>query len=149
MLKYGLGYLEHLDSLIQTPYLKILLCKTVRSHLNHKCINYLEGCPKHKIDAQWMKNNLNWDVYTHLEAREFNLSKTSEQKFTLYLEWKDYMEVSNSWISIYAWKKLKDPSIVHMTDAESSSAQKHSWTTCDGTKLETTSTFPPYKGILL
>ena len=67
----------------------------------------------------------------------------------LSFEWKDYIEVSNSWISFYAWKKKNDPPIVHMVDAKSSSAHKNSWTTGDGTKIETTSTFPPYKGILL
>ena len=59
------------------------------------------------------------------------------------------MEIKNSWISFYAWRKLKDPPTVYMADAESSSAQRHLWTTCDGSKIETTSTFPPYKGILL
>ena len=35
-----------------------------------------------------------------------------------------------------------------MADVESSSA-KHSWTTTDGSKIETSTTFPPYKGIVL
>lgn len=36
-----------------------------------------------------------------------------------------------------------------MTDAASSSTTQHSWYALDSSKIETSSTFPPYKGIIL
>ena len=38
---------------------------------------------------------------------------------------------------------------ITMTDTVSYSIAQHSWTAIDGSKVETTTTFPPYKGIIL
>ena len=65
---------------------------------------------------------LNWDLYTHSESKEFSLSTSVDEKYALSLEWKKYMEETNSWISFYIWKKLKEQPKLHMAYAKTSSA---------------------------
>jgi len=36
-----------------------------------------------------------------------------------------------------------------LTGSSSSSINKNAWTTLDGSRIETPSTFPPYKGIII
>lgn len=85
----------------------------------------MDGCPKHNINRDKMNKMLNWDIYTHPKSKEFSLNTSVDEKYVPSLEWKNYMEETNSWISFYVW------------------------TSCDGSKLETNTTFPPYKGIML
>lgn len=58
------------------------------------------------------------------------------------------MEITNSWIFFYEWKKNVSPEFV-LTGSSSSSSTKHAWTTLDGSRIETPSTFPPYRGIII
>ena len=59
------------------------------------------------------------------------------------------MDSSNQWISFYTWKKIAELESVMMTYTVSSSTAQHSWNTLDRSKVETNTTFPPYKGIIL
>ena len=90
---------------------------------------------------------LNWDIYTHPEEDTFGSTHTCEEKVKLADEWKEYMEKKNVWISFYVWLKAKDSEAVLKTDSASTSS--HSWSAIDGRKIETTTTFPPFKGIVL
>lgn len=81
----------------------------------------MDGCPKNKIHAKWMKNMLNWDLHTHPEAQEFSLTITAQEKNTLSLQWKSFMDNTNSCIFFYTWRKLGDQTKVQMADAKSSS----------------------------
>ena len=96
-----------------------------------------------------MKEMLNWDIYTHPEAKSFGLTHSSEEKLILSQEWKKFMDKSNSWISFYVWKNMKQTENVLMNDTAASTTTQHSWSALDGSKIETSSTFPPYKGIIL
>lgn len=59
------------------------------------------------------------------------------------------MDKTSSLIYFYVWKINAQSENMLMTDTTSSSSAKHSWTTLDGNKVETPSTFPPYKDIIL
>lgn len=52
------------------------------------------------------------------------------------------------WISFYSWKDKIAPINVFTGTTSSSMIDKHGWTALDGSKLETPTTFPPYKGII-
>ena len=90
---------------------------------------------------------LNWDLHTHPQTDEFFVSHSTEEKRRLTSQWKEYMTERNIWISFYSWKKAKESEVILMTDSASSSG--HSWTTIDGNKDETSTSFPPFKGIVL
>ena len=90
---------------------------------------------------------LNWDIYTHPEADSFGLTHSCEENIRLSKEWKQYMEIKNVWISFYSWKRLKQSETVLMTNSTASSS--HSWIAIDGSRIETTTTFPNFKGIVL
>ena len=59
------------------------------------------------------------------------------------------MEVNNVWISFYSWKDKIAPINVLTGATSSSITDKHGWTAIDGSTVETPTTFPPYKGIIL
>ena len=44
---------------------------------------------------------------------------------------------------------MKQSENVLITNIASSTSTQHSWSALDGSKIETSSTFPPYKGIIL
>jgi len=114
-----------------------------------KFFTLMDGCPKHKIGGAWMKAMLNWDLLTHPEAESFGSAHTIEEKVKLSHKWKQYMEETNSWISFYSWKNMRQTKDVMMADDRASTSSLHSWSTLDGSKVETVTTFPPYKGIVL
>lgn len=58
------------------------------------------------------------------------------------------MKKNNTWLSFYEWKRKQENIDVQMANVESPSA-KHSWTSTNGSKIETSTTFLPYKGIVL
>ena len=60
-----------------------------------------------------------------------------------------YMDSKNLWIYFYVWKNIIELEYVTVTNTVSSSTNQHSSTTIDGSKVETTTTFPRYKGIIL
>lgn len=110
----------------------------------------MDGFEKHKVDTEWMKSMLNWDLMTHLEVKSFDLTTSKEQRIRLDVEWKDYMDSNNQWISFYLWKKIiVESETVMMTNTVSTPTTQLSWTTLDGSKVETNTTFPPYKSIIL
>lgn len=146
---YGLGYLEQKDNLIPECRFRDLPedCKRPSVVEIQKFYTLMDGCPKFRIPAQWMKQMLNWDIYTHPEADAFGSSHSPEEKVKLANEWKKYMEKKEIWISFYSWKKVRESETVLMTYSASSSS--HSWSAIDGSKIETSTTFPPFKGIVL
>ena len=50
--------------------------------------------------------------------------------------------------SFYEWKKNVSPENV-LTSSSSCSVNKHAWTALDRSRVETPSTFPPYRGIII
>lgn len=57
------------------------------------------------------------------------------------------MDCTNTWISFYVWLEKTKQQMILMID-ESTSSQ-HSWIALYGLNIETPTTFPPYKGIML
>ncbi len=77
MPKYGLGYLEQMDDLIPSCRFQNPLpndCKKPSKPEMYKSFTIMEGYPKHKVDAEWMKRMLNWHLFTHPDAKIFNMT---------------------------------------------------------------------------
>jgi hypothetical protein len=51
-----------------------------------------KGCPKSLVSEVWMKNMMNWDLYTHPRSLEFANSTSLTEKIALAQDWKDFME---------------------------------------------------------
>lgn len=149
--KYGLGYLEKDKGLIPACRFGPVPdnCKKPTVMEMHKFFTLMSGCLKSEVSSKWMKAMLNWDLFTNPEAKEFGMSHTIDEKRKLAEDWKRYMEVNNSWISFYEWKKNVSPLSMLTGSSYSSSVNKHAWTALDGTRIETPSTFPPYIGIII
>lgn len=147
---YGLGCLEQENDLIpDCRFLPIPSnCKQPTVMEMHKFFSLMNGCLKSEISAQWIKAMLNWDLYTNPQTDEFDQNYTSVEKKQLFEDWKHYMEMNNTWISFYSWKYNISPLNV-FTGSTSTSASKHAWTALDGSKVETPTTFPPYRGIVI
>ena len=109
MPRYGLGYLEQLNELIPESIFGVLPEDYKKPSVTEmqKLFTLMDGCKKHKLGTQWMKEMLNWDIYTHPEEKYFGLSHTSEEKLRLSQEWKEFMDKSHSWISFSVWKSMK------------------------------------------
>lgn len=108
----------------------------------------MDGCLKSEISAKWMKAMLNWDLYTNPQADEFDKNYTPKNKKELAEDWQHFMEMNNTWISFYSWKDNISPLNV-FTGSTNTSANKHAWIALDGAKVETPSTFPLFKGIVI
>jgi len=148
--RYGLGYLEQAQGLI--TYCRFYPvpsdCKKPTVMEIHKFYSLMDRCLKYEISAQWMKAMLNWDLYTNPQADEFDQNYTLVEKKQFTEDWKHYMEMNNTWISFHSWKDNISPINV-FTGLTSTSASKHAWTALDGSKVETPTTFPPYKRIVI
>ena len=64
----------------------------------------MEGCANYSVNTEWIKRMLNWDLFTHPDSKKFNLDTSAEEKHFLSSQWKEYMELTSSWISFYEWK---------------------------------------------
>lgn len=148
--RYGLGYLEQANSLIPECRFHPVPsdCKKPIVMEMHKFFSLMDGCLKSEISAQWMKSMLNWDLYTNPQADEFDQNYTPIKKKQFAEDWKHYIEMNNTWISFYSWKD-NIASLNVFTSSTSASTSKHAWTALDGSKVETPTTFPPYKGIVI
>ena len=62
------------------------------------------GCKKQKVDSEWMKQMLNWGIFTHPCAENFASNNSDEEKMRLSKEWKNYMDKKDMFISFYEWK---------------------------------------------
>jgi hypothetical protein len=62
-----------------------------------------KGCPKLLVPEEWMKNMMNWDLYTHPRSSEFAKSTNPSEKIRLAQNWKDFMETHKIYISFYEW----------------------------------------------
>jgi len=40
------------------------------------------GCQKHKVKVDWMKDMLNWDLFTHPNAEAFASNSSNEEKLS-------------------------------------------------------------------
>jgi hypothetical protein len=77
-------------------------------------------------------------------------------KKRLAKQWKEYMQQKDSWISFYEWKTKIEQQSVQMMEGEKSKktiseieSPRHKWKILDGQGIESTSTFPPFRGIVL
>jgi hypothetical protein len=50
---------------------------------NKKIFVSFKGCRKDFVKSEWMKEMLNWDLFTHPEAREFAKRTSNEEKIRL------------------------------------------------------------------
>ena len=62
------------------------------------------GCNKYGVKSDWMKDMLNWDLFTHPNAEAFAENNSYEEKVNLSKEWKDFMDKKDMFISFYEWK---------------------------------------------
>jgi hypothetical protein len=56
---------------------------------------------------------------------------------------------NNLWISFFEWRKLNQKAVVQMMGETSEISPKHKWKSIEGHTVESNSTFPPFKGIVL
>jgi hypothetical protein len=63
--------------------------------------------------------------------------------------WQTYMLENNIWISFYEWRKLNQKIEVQMMGEGFENLPKHKWKIIEGQTVESNSTFPPFKGIVL
>ena len=61
------------------------------------------GCNKYRVKSDWMKDMLNWDLFTHPNAEAFAENSSYEEKVNLSKEWKDFMDKKDIFISFYEW----------------------------------------------
>ena len=119
----------------------------------HKFFTLIKGCKKWQVDKYWMKRMINWDLFSHPDAVEFNALVPAEQNQILAKEWQSYMNDQDCWIFFYEWKKnVSERQLVQMMDSEKGKgieSPKHKWKSIDGKQLESNSTFPLFKSILL
>jgi hypothetical protein len=53
-----------------------------------KFLRLMKGCSKENINREWMKNMMNWDLYTHPDARDFAKRTSNSEKLRLVESWK-------------------------------------------------------------
>jgi hypothetical protein len=92
---------------------------------------------------------LNWDLFTNPETNEFNIAVSDLEKLKLSKDWQKYICDNNLWISFFEWRKLNQKVVVKMMGEPSEPSPKHKWKSIDGNTVESNSTFPPFKGIVL
>ena len=150
--KYGLGYIEQCDQVIpdcrfNNPLPPSIQRPTITKI--HKFHSIMMGCPKATIEEAWIKKMLNWNLFTHPESKEFNLSIPKEKKTCLSQEWQTFISEKNLWISFYVWRQKSQNPAVQMLEAGKESSSRHEWKNLERKLVESTSTFPPFKGIIL
>lgn len=117
---YRLGYLEQMDNIIPSCRFQNLIpldCKKPSKLEMFKIFFIMEGSPNYLINIEWIKIILNWDLFTHLDSKKFNLETSTKEKLFLSSQWKEYMEITNSWISFYEWKRKGEMMVIKMADA--------------------------------
>ena len=62
------------------------------------------GYKKQKVNSEWMKAMLNWDLFTHPCAEDFASNSSDEEKLSLSKEWKTHMDENDMFISFYEWR---------------------------------------------
>lgn len=67
----------------------------------HKFIKLSKGSSRGEQNTEWMKNMLNWDLYTHPRAKEFARKTPNQEKIRLADAWKRFMETENLFMSFY------------------------------------------------
>lgn len=68
-----------------------------------KYLRLAKGCPQNCVSEAWMKNMMNWDLYTHPRSEEFANATTLDQKISLSMEWKSFMDKHHIYLSFYEW----------------------------------------------
>ena len=117
--RYGLGYIEQCDQVIPDYLINNLLPPSLqRPSIEeiHKFHSIMMGCSKNTIEEAWIKKMLNWDLFTHLESIEFNLSTSDQEKACLSQEWQTYISKNNIWIYFYEWKRKSQNLAVQMME---------------------------------
>ena len=61
----------------------------------------MKGCPKGSIEEVWIKKMLNWDLFTHPETFDFNISTSDKEKTKLSNDWKNLIVEKDTWIYFY------------------------------------------------
>jgi hypothetical protein len=150
--RYGLGYIEQIDAIIssckfENP-LPMGLQKPPIPEM-HKLFSLMNGCPRRRVNIDWIKRMLNWDMFTHLQAKEFNATTSAELKKDLFEQWKTYMTIKDLWISFYEWYRLSQKEAIQMMSAKESVSTKLKWKALDGQTTETKFHFPPFKEIII
>jgi len=115
----------------------------------HKFHSVMKGCREGSIEEKWIKKMLNWDLFTNPETNDFNSVVLDKEKLRLSQNWQKYISDNNLWISFFEWKKSSQKAVVQMMGESSEIPPKHKWKSKEGQTVESNSTFPPFKGIIL
>jgi len=118
--KYGLGYIKQCDQVIPNCRFNNPLPPSIQRLTiteMHKFHSIMMECPKAIIEEAWIKKMLNWDLFTHPESKEFNLSIPKEEKTRLSQEWQTFISEKNLWISFYVWRQKSQNPVVQMFEA--------------------------------
>lgn len=89
--KYGLGYLEKMDDIIPSCRFQKPVptdYKKASKPEIYKLFTIMEGCPKHKVDTEWMKKMLNWYLFTQSNAKVYSMTTCLEENTNLSLNLK-------------------------------------------------------------
>lgn len=73
-----------------------------------KFLSLSKGCTRNTVKSEWMKEMLNWDLFSHPGARDFAKKTLNEEKVRLAQDWKNFMDRENIFISFYEWYYKKD-----------------------------------------
>ena len=92
---------------------------------------------------------LNWYLFTNPETNDFNSVVSDTEKIKLSKDWQKYISHNNLWISFFEWRKLNQKVVFRMMGESSEIPPKHKWKSIEGHTVESNSTFPPFKGIVL
>lgn len=69
-----------------------------------KFLLFMKGYSKSRANCEWMKEMLNWDLFTHPKADSFARNTSNKEKVRLATQWKDFMDTEDIFISFYEWK---------------------------------------------
>jgi hypothetical protein len=72
-----------------------------------KFLRLSKGCIQATVNSDWMKNMMNWDLYTHPRAKEFARNTSNEEKIKLADAWKKFMETEKMYISFHEWNNSR------------------------------------------
>lgn len=100
--KYGLGYIGQANSIILDYHFNNPLSEGIQKPYipkMHKLFSLMKGCDKWQVNRYWMKRMINWNLFTHPHALEFNSAISNEQKRVLAKKWQPYMKEKDFWIS--------------------------------------------------
>lgn len=94
--RYGLGYIEQIDAIIPSCRFENSLATGLQKPSvpdMHKFFSLVNVCHGRRVNIEWIKRMLNWDLFTHPQDKEFNATTFAELKKDLSEQWQTYMTI--------------------------------------------------------